>query len=190
MRERLRTLAPVVDRRFKAFRDRMGEEKWEEIQRRLDALIESEAPVWVRLRKLYDLVDEVMAFTEGNVACRLGCAHCCHIGVAMTKPEAQMLGMAIRRAPKMPRATDLSTFDYGYHNPCTFLRNGECSIYEQRPFSCRVYVSLDEDPLLCELVKGVPIPVPNLDMRSFQLAYILICGGPKFADIRQYFPSK
>jgi hypothetical protein len=188
VRARLRVLAPIVERRFESFRDRMGKTKWEQTQHRLQALVESAEPVWIRLRGLYQLIDEAMAFAESDVACRRGCTHCCHIGVAVAQPEAHMLGAAIRRPPKSPRATDLSTFDYGYHNPCTFLRDRKCSIYEHRPLSCRVYVSLDEDALLCELVKDVPIPVPNLDMRSFQWAYMLICGGAKIADIRQYFP--
>lgn len=108
----------------------------------------------------------------------------------VAKPEAQMMASALHRPVKSPPATDLRTFDYGYHNPCTFLRDGVCSIYEHRPFACRTYVSLDADALLCELIPGESVPVPNLDMTSFQWAYVQICGGAKMADIRQYFPRK
>lgn len=188
VRERLRTIGPIVDRNFNAFRERMGEVSWTGIQRRLLKLVQRKDPIWVKLRALYALVEDVMFFADQNIACRRGCAHCCHVAVAVSKPEAQMIGAALGRTPKSPPQTDLTNFEYGYDNPCTFLREGQCAIYEHRPLACRTYVSLDADALLCELIKGESIPVPNLDMTTFQWAYVQICEGAKMADIRQYFP--
>jgi Fe-S-cluster containining protein len=67
----------------------------------------------------------------------------------MKQPEAEMLGSALKRRPKKVADTKLSTFDYGYHNPCTVLKNGECSIYAHRPLVCQIYFSVDTDALFC-----------------------------------------
>ncbi len=153
-----------------------------------------------RLSEIYAIADELNSFNGDNVACRRGCNHCCHIAVALTDVEAQLVGSKIGRMPrpagKLWRNYDASAFDYGYHNPCTFLRDGECSIYENRPLACRTLLNADSDPLLCELTPPGPGPeVPYLNRMPLTQAFAdigLELGpmGARIADIREYFPKE
>jgi len=133
VRERLKVVELIGRKNLDAINARIEVARHAPVQPKLDALMNSRDPVWVRLRALYALADEEAGFYGENVACRRGCAHCCHIAVGMKQPEAEMLGRALKRRPKKVAETNLSTFDYGYHNPCTFLKNDECSIYAHRP---------------------------------------------------------
>lgn len=177
----------VIDERASEARASMG--------KRLRAVVFSRDPSWVRLRKLYALVDELTAFNEGHVACRKGCAHCCHIAVAVPQIEAEMIGMAIGRRPKKVAthqdSDHYSTMPYGYHTPCPFLKNNECSIYAHRPLACRKLVNADIDDLLCQLTEPPGPPVPYIDYLEFDVAITALCAdkkGVKTADIREYFP--
>lgn len=147
---------------------------------------------------LWKLADFIAPFTRDAVACKRGCSHCCHIAVALTQAEAKIIGMRIGRAPvNNPAAVDLKKFDYGYHNPCTFLVGGDCSIYESRPLACRVQYNVDADALLCELTPPLPVTVPYLGISEqlvMVLASILVrkSGGemPTCNDIRAWFPRR
>ena len=149
----------------------------------------------MRLRELYKIADEMMAFVQGHVACKRGCAHCCHIGVPLSPIEADMLASDIGRKPKNVKVRDqlsavtyAESFSYGYTRPCTFLVDGACSIYEHRPLTCRVHYNVDDDEMLCRLDESMPIPVPYLDVSNFKAIYLAITGT-KCADIREFFPS-
>lgn len=121
-------------------------------------------------------------------ACRSGCTHCCHVPVGVTEAEAKEIGLRIGRKPAKnpPRAQG---GDGDYNNPCPFLKNDGCSIYESRPMACRLLLNLDADDLLCRLVPGSEIPVPYSDSRQFKLAMAQVWGNTHIADIRDWFPS-
>lgn len=142
---------------------------------------------------LYALVEEVGVVASADVACKRGCSHCCHIAVAITEPEAKVMGRAIGIAPKrVKHRTSFKDFDYGYHNPCTFLRDGECSIYAHRPLACRTQYNVDVDSLLCELTPPLTSPVPYLNMQQFVIVGASIsmrAGSYVTNDIRAYFPK-
>lgn len=182
--------------RAKAIQDRIGPIRRAEFARRLQEIEQSRLHDFTRLRALYALADEHFALVGDNVACRRGCSHCCHCAVAITKTEAQMLGTAIKRRPvNAPRREgrdefgNFVGFDWGYHNPCAFLKNGECSIYEHRPLTCRVHFNLDVDDVLCHLNPPIGQTVPWLDASSYRTASIRI-GGNHIADIRDFFPRQ
>jgi len=197
VRERWKIVIERATANAAAIQERIGPERQAVIAAYMDHIVKSTDPTWIRLRALNRLADEHMAFTQGNVACRRGCSHCCHCAVAVAKPEAEMIGMAIKRPPKkvsgvvkMDASGNFEGFDWGYHNPCSFLKNGECSIYEHRPLACRVHYNLDNDDLLCQLNPPLGQPVPWLDATAYKKAYMHICGPkPKLADIREYFPK-
>lgn len=191
VRARSKTADATAADNVAAINERIPDEASASLTLRLKALMNSTAPVWIRLRGLYALVAELDSYSGGNVACKRGCAHCCHIAVAVTPVEAEMIGAAIRRKPKQNVASahrDYSTMEYGYHTPCTFLKNGECSIYEHRPLHCRTLINADVDGLLCELTPPPGPLVPYLDRTSYQAAYVGICRTFRSADIRDYFP--
>lgn len=186
--ERLKTVNIVVQGKLNLIRQRIGHERWKAYYEQAYALLESPDPLWIKLRALYRIADELAEFVKPNAACKRGCSHCCHIGVYVMEPEARMIGMAIKRKPKKVQNRNFDNFRPGYHNPCTFLKNGECSIYEHRPLACRQQLNLDDDALLCEFTSPHPTPVPYFNMAFLSEVYVRLCLKSKHADIRDYFP--
>ncbi len=96
----------------------------------------------------------------GAVACRAGCDHCCHQSVGVTPPEAlaivahlkqtlsadELAALSARMAERVERTRGLSADErFSPQLPCSFLRDGRCSIYDVRPLVCRGMNSLDAD---------------------------------------------
>ena len=133
-------------------------------------------------------------------ACRSGCAHCCHIGVAITKAEATRIaketGVSLNAAAGMsveamrelsPQSPDV------FGGPCTFLdhQTQRCSIYDNRPLQCRLLFNLDEDDLLCQLVEGGAPNVPYANAQAHHFAAAIALGEHQLVDdIRRWFPSR
>ncbi|PNG50480.1 hypothetical protein WDL1P1_00538 (plasmid) [Variovorax sp. WDL1] len=161
-----------------------------EIQRVLNEVLRPSLSRKARMTKLRDLATKFGQALMPITACAAGsCAHCCHIPVSVSETEASLIGEAIGRKPKRVSASKEMSTEYGYHRPCTFLRNNRCSIYANRPFACRMHLSLDESDRLCVLIPGVTVPVPLVDTREFQLVYAQASGGETIADLRDFFPA-
>jgi Fe-S-cluster containining protein len=155
-----------------------------------------------KIAALWDLADRASAAIAPEAACKKGCNHCCHIAVAVTKAEAQVIGQRIGRKPRevAPRSKEIGGFadvPYGYGNPCTFLKNGLCSIYDHRPMACRIHFNMDRDALLCMLDPPNTSPVPYYNSADWQLAVIYAgCGQQPtresigLGDIREFFPHE
>ena len=96
---------------------------------------------------------------QGSLACRQGCAHCCHQRVGVTVPEALAISATLEAtlsSEKLERVRE--RVERAYHStrglsrdernspehPCPLLENGLCSVYEVRPLACRGVHSLDE----------------------------------------------
>lgn len=92
-----------------------------------------------------------------TVACRRGCAHCCHMWVDASPAEILYIAKSISGQPRHIEAiaeaaaatgrmtsAERATFVY----PCPMLRSGECSIYSVRPIVCRSAVSMSAE--VCE----------------------------------------
>ena len=123
-----------------------------------------------------------------RVACKKGCAHCCHIWVSATAPEVLFVAKLIRRrndaaAIDYVRAAHLLTKGYGFAiramhpSPCPMLDTATqaCTVYDSRPLACRFTAS--PDPYVCERAfrevsrERVPVPLPNLIGRgSYEVA--------------------
>lgn len=98
--------------------------------------------------------------SNGEVACRQGCSHCCHQTVGVTPLEAFAIVAHLLRTRSDEELTELSATlgervretrglsaaeQYSPRFPCVFLEDGACSIYEARPLVCRGMNSLDAD---------------------------------------------
>lgn len=103
---------------------------------------------------------------------------------AEARLSAERTGRPMASPPLVAGKVDA---DYGYHQPCVFLSNGQCSIYAHRPFACRIQFNLDVDALLCELIPGVPVPVPYLNLEFLKVAYVALLREG-VADLRAFFP--
>jgi Fe-S-cluster containining protein len=86
------------------------------------------------------------------IACRMGCAHCCHSFVSARAPEVLLAKAAIAaRDREAARAAVEAAWDAAQSlGPdrraglaCPMLRDGRCSIYAARPATCRTAVSSD-----------------------------------------------
>jgi Fe-S-cluster containining protein len=197
VRERWKTAGAVAQANVDAINDAMGD-KADELTRRLRKLVVSNQSVRSKVRALYQLVDEHSSYTKGHTACKKGCGHCCHIAAPISKVEAEMIGEATGIEPKPikpgvligDQSGNILGFDWGYHNPCAFLKDGSCSIYEHRPLTCRAHFNLDQDELLCRIQSTeVGHMVPYMDMSRYRFTYALIVGA-KLADIREFFPRE
>lgn len=125
---------------------------------------------------LHQVADEFLAEAKGksvtsqDIRCREGCAHCCHLAVAITVGEAEELvavasaqGLAIDHA-KLARQVGYTDETWLRLAPedrrCVFLgTDNRCQVYEHRPFSCRKYFST-ANPELCNIDKYPKLSIP------------------------------
>lgn len=102
---------------------------------------------------------------SAHAACRSGCSSCCHVAVSLSRAEARLIaqktGAKLNEGAGAPLDfADPQDVDRIAGTPCPFLTEGHCSIYAHRPFVCRTLVNMDDDPVLCEIISGVNVPVP------------------------------
>jgi Fe-S-cluster containining protein len=105
------------------------------------------------LEALYEYMDRVYRHADGLVACKKGCSHCCYIPVHATFLEIEHIsartGVPISR-PLVYSNLSLSPTHANPANPCPFLLNNECSIYDNRPLTCRTHVNFEPTSELCK----------------------------------------
>ena len=178
--------------------------------KRLNAVLKSPRSVFAKIEAVWAALDELGKLIKPYAACRRGCSHCCHQSVLIFAPEAELIGKRIGVKPKhytgVRKRDDIES---GYHNPCPFLKDNACSIYEHRPSPCRSLYNLDRDALLCELIGPVG-NVPFSNHRDYDDAMVLMVGEqkqilerdpvrgvmrpgmqtslPPLGDIRDFFP--
>jgi Fe-S-cluster containining protein len=163
------------------------------VVRKLENIRQSRQTARQKIRALYEIADLMVASTSDLVACKRGCSHCCHCAVAVSKQEAALMAESVGRTPAdAPAKNDYSHVKWGYHNPCPFLRDGACSIYESRPLVCRTLFNVDVDDLLCQLQPTLDNQsmMPQIDLRYLHetLVFVVGRGGLHMADIRDWFP--
>lgn len=145
---------------------------------------------------------------QGIAPCKAGCSHCCNIPALISVQEAEALSKVSRRPMVMPPPSAFADPLPGAHPPyygvpCPFLKgvagsgegNGEstCSVYAERPYVCRVHLSMDVDNLLCHTKNGQNSVVPFYNNTNLHLLHFLAHDDPaqiKMADIRDFFPVK
>lgn len=111
--------------------------------------------------------------TEMQLACKPGCNHCCHSPVGVVGAEAVLVAHVVARtfsaqdrlelARRMEdRKAALQHGDPHRGYLCPLNVGGNCSVYEFRPFNCRMFHSFDADA--CESIRedgqargGLPI---------------------------------
>jgi Fe-S-cluster containining protein len=117
------------------------------------------------LLRIYDAFEK---WVDEDLACKKGCATCCTQNVMITAVEGELIHRFIREQGKQewfaskfqkkaktrrPEITtngfaascldgkDIEPDSYGSSEPCPFLEQECCTIYEVRPFSCRCFAS-------------------------------------------------
>lgn len=178
--------------------------KWYEPQllssgKKLHAALSANTSHRIKIYRIQTIMSEFRENPAAHTACKKGCSNCCHMQVHLSQTEANAIGDRIGRRPiqlnSEHKMQDVNA--YGRETPCTFLIDGACSIYENRPFICRDYVNSDRDNLLCsfenwDLLKANDpryAVFPRPDTQFLTEAYINICRADVFGDIRDFFPA-
>jgi Fe-S-cluster containining protein len=180
----------------RAERRRQAREDRARIARGLEAGRADGNEVTALMRVLHDLIDEardagtvapVMQFLHANMraaerlapghllACRRGCAHCCHTFVSARAPEVLFVKGAIpgrdREAARI--AVEEAHAATGTLGPgargglaraCPMLRDGACQVYAARPMTCRMAVSQSAEACARAFAPGagpMQIPIPE-----------------------------
>jgi Fe-S-cluster containining protein len=168
--------------------------------------------VW--LQRAADVVGRAVQ-QAGGIACRQGCAHCCHIPVLLTTAEADEIARATGRVrAKHPahgaRAAELlqssnserllqearaGAEDRYTGQPCPFLQSDQtCGIYDVRPLACRMHFSLADDERPCRLggthggQTGAEVITLHVMARRVDDA-VTLGLGQVVADIRAWFAA-
>ncbi|MDP3283810.1 MAG: YkgJ family cysteine cluster protein, partial [Desulfobacterales bacterium] len=119
------------------------------------------------LEKIYRIYDDFAGTLD--IACRRYCSLCCTVNVTMTTlegckitgslipEEKRRLFEKIRCAPSLQRYRPRETVnmlaelsleegvipeeDNAFPGECPLLSNNECTVYNERPFGCRCFIS-------------------------------------------------
>lgn len=122
------------------------------------------------LESLYKYIDEFMKEIEDKTPCTKGCSHCCKNGMRIDISELeanyikQKLGIA---------NNTLNVEKKGYipQGSCPFLINDSCSIYDIRPYKCRMHVVFEKDNTKC--IQGNVI-CKQLGSKEFDQAFFAL----------------
>ncbi|MCK9530646.1 MAG: YkgJ family cysteine cluster protein [Gammaproteobacteria bacterium] len=110
-----------------------------------------------KLRALYGVMDELYAVAKRFTPCGRGCASCCHYAVELTALEIELI---VRETGRKPLKVFGASRDF-HGEPCPFLRDARCAIYDSRPYVCRRHFMFAPSSNWC---------VPELSMtRDFPL---------------------
>lgn len=148
--------------------------------------------------KLLEVADKLGAMLDPLTPCKSGCSHCCHMAVGITELEAEKITNYVGIAAIKQAFTDdpremLQRHEAMLKNytavPCTFFKEEKCSIYEVRPFACRIHHSLDETNVRCDLYQHPMLSTPSLNCEEMDKAYANIFLHDAWGDIRDYFPG-
>jgi uncharacterized protein len=149
----------------------------------------------IKLKEVLNTADQIFDYAGKFAACARGCGHCCHVSVPITAFEARYMGDNLNIKPvevTQSKRPDLKAFSS--HTPCPFLKNGECSIYEFRPLTCRMHMNFDVDNYWClhENWQKPEAEIPRPTIQSLEEAYHQLMQDTKqhiVADIRDFFPN-
>lgn len=149
--------------------------------------------------RLLKIADRFNAAIAPLAACRPRCAHCCHMPTMIYAHEAERLAAASGRKMAHPalKRFDIALFDSQkyYRQPCPFLRDSLCTVYEARPVICRLHHSLNTDADDCrvDVPQDQRKPIASYDVDLIELPYhkLMMTKRPPevWAAIQDFFPD-
>ena len=141
---------------------------------------------FTKLKAVYELMDELYSFTSKFTPCKKGCNSCCHYPISISELEIDYIESSSqlkRLNPPRPKS------DF-HGNPCPFLTDGACSIYQIRPFVCRQHIALTKTSTWCDPDRSNSAELTQLRFSEVTKSYDLIInqnGKASRFDIRQVF---
>lgn len=139
-----------------------------------------------KLRHLHKVSGLIAEGVAPFIACARGCSACCHYNVHLLPIEAEL----IEKHSGAKRSRGLHTQQDFTGTPCPFLCDGQCSIYEVRPMSCRRHVAFTKTAYWCAPDRCSDIELPQLRFSEVDAAFEHIVqedGRYDISDIRQQF---
>lgn len=128
------------------------------IATRTSQIVQAATDPWQAIsfvKSLHTSIDKVVATVrtdERQAECKPGCAFCCSAKVEASDAEALHIARVIRDLPAARQeellealrhqSAERSKADDSERIPCSFLENEHCSIYADRPATCRKAHSL------------------------------------------------
>lgn len=124
------------------------------------------------------------------LACRMGCAHCCHAWVSARAPEVLFVkrSIPVREREAVCIAVEEAYAVTGLHppevrdrmgTPCPLLAGGLCRAYAARPAVCQTAVSLNAAPCAKAWLPGAEpqdIPTPDFYI-AMRAGYSIALAG-------------
>jgi len=102
--------------------------------------------------ELYKILDYNLSKIFKNIGdvitCSKGCGFCCHQRIGLTFPALANIIPHVTQ-DNIEDAKKFIEADMQYGKACIFLKDNSCSIYSDRPFTCRSYFSVKPN-LLCK----------------------------------------
>jgi uncharacterized protein len=142
----------------------------------------------LKLRKIYSYMDNFSQFVSNFAVCHKGCSYCCKIDIQLSRVEAELIKAETDKKYNEPIKISLNNT-----TTCPFLGNeGSCTIYDIRPFSCRVFFTLDH-PKYCasdepHYVYGSQNGVFTVNIfKELNDEILKLNNHSKMFDIRDYF---
>lgn len=169
------------------------------LTRRLAAVVKDESDALVARRRVIQIATEVNDALAPVATCRRGCNHCCRQGLMIFEHEAVLLaevsGRQMERQPWRPLEEVEVDLDSMIGQPCPFLVEDACSVYEHRPLFCRLRHSLSKEPDDCDVNSGTGGQVPTYAAEvMFIDPYVELSaktsGIEPLGSIHCYFPKR
>jgi Fe-S-cluster containining protein len=148
-------------------------------------------PKRAKMERFLEVADKLSKAVRPYAACKSGCSYCCSIAATITETEALIISRASGIKPKkrVGGINEELTREKWFGVPCTFLKNGRCSIYNARPLACRLHANLANTSFFCdtEVPPGESL-VPQMNLDQINQAFAIEFVGDAWADIRDFFP--
>jgi len=148
-------------------------------------------------RKVIKIADRMVKALRPHVPCESGCTACCHMNTLIYEHEAKRLaevsGRPMTILPYRPMNVVLAEGNKYNHQPCPFLVNNRCSVYEHRPLVCRVHHSLSDSALDCNpYISPDRPPMYNPDIVEIPYRIINAAVNPMepWGNIAEFFPAE
>ena len=140
---------------------------------------------FLKLERIYSFLDDLLAFVSMYIPCHKGCSSCCHLMVSVSTIEADYIQEKLGFTQHVVMESKNL-----FGTPCPFLNSGACSIYQSRPYVCRRYVALFDNPSWCSLDLCGLYRFPSIRMIEAEKSFdylVAASGGGFYCDIRQMF---
>jgi Fe-S-cluster containining protein len=137
-----------------------------------------------KLLELYDFMADISKPFQHLTPCKSKCSNCCNIQVDVSDLEMLIIKKnAKKQIKKAVRGRVVG-------EPCPFLIDNLCSIYEFRPFVCRRHQVFTPTNELCKKESDIGQELLNFTEVDRSFSYIISESGLNSQkDIREYFTN-